>query len=156
MFSSHDCVDTSSIFESQESESTRSTRFDISHNGTMSDRSKLFEIRLEGIYVVFLTANSFSDVCLIEYNRMRVHSWEWGLPSVVSQFKPPMNILLFESSSIRKKPGRSTIRRSERIDLSREKLEKKKGKEVQWVSQCQFFQILWNTFITYCWAVNEC
>ena len=75
----HDRIDACRVLEGQESEATRPAGR-VAHDGTCVHFAKLLKVRAKCFYPTVSTA--------VYYNKRR------ALPSVVSQFRPPMNIFL--------------------------------------------------------------
>ena len=75
----HDRIDACRVLEGQESEATRSASR-VAHDGARIHLAKLLKVRAKSVYPTVSTA--------VYYNKRR------ALPSVVSQFRPPMNIFL--------------------------------------------------------------
>lgn len=87
----HDSVHTFRIPEGKEAEPARAASRGVAHDGALADLAKLGKVVLERVY------GNISTVAMIEVHGVKYAQEahvKVSIPSVVSQFKPPINILL--------------------------------------------------------------
>ena len=95
MLARHDGVDRADILESEEAKAARAARLHVAHDHAVGDAAELLEVGLERVCGRGEEEGGGSEVRLrLRLEGARGLEREVNAPSVVSQLRPPMNILL--------------------------------------------------------------
>lgn len=89
MLLDHHDIDDLRILERQKAESARATGDTVTHDCAFCDLAKLREVIFEGLCKIYVS-HCLSVTMMIASHHLR---------SVVSQFRPPINILLYDCQS---------------------------------------------------------
>lgn len=95
MLFDHYRIDAFRVTKGEEAESPRATCGTITHDSAFADLAKLCEVALEGIFERLVSIGLLKGEGKSVGNSTKMKPWpQRNLPSVVSQFKPPINIFL--------------------------------------------------------------
>lgn len=105
MLANHDRVDSLRIDKVEESKAARTARHIVAHDGAVSHLAKLRKVSSERVYPVQVQS-VFNQSEGVRKSQSNFHAepascglaafGDRYLPSVVSQFRPPTNIFLFQ------------------------------------------------------------